>query len=186
MDFGTGDGSKAKAWRDIWGSGQGIGAIDAVRPAGDYVARLIARICRGEGGAAGDSRGSCSPACAITPHARSVDCRSWPKKRSRPASARPMAGRPSGRAGSAMRPVASTATAGFERASPSARPGRPRDRRPRRKMKPLRRSAGSEAFSSGKVWAIGQRRAAAVGDLDAGRRPWRWRGRGRSKAGKVM
>jgi len=41
MDFGTGDGSKAKAWRDIWGSGQGIGAIDAVLPAGDYVARLI-------------------------------------------------------------------------------------------------------------------------------------------------
>jgi nitronate monooxygenase len=52
MDFGAGDGSKAKAWRDIWGSGQGIGAIDAVRPAGDYVARLIgeyaaakARVC---------------------------------------------------------------------------------------------------------------------------------------------
>ena len=42
MDFGTGDGSKAKAWKDIWGSGQGIGAIDAVRPAGEYVARLIA------------------------------------------------------------------------------------------------------------------------------------------------
>ena len=41
MDFGTGDGSKAKAWRDIWGSGQGIGAIDCVLPAGDYVARLI-------------------------------------------------------------------------------------------------------------------------------------------------
>jgi len=42
MDFGTGDGSKAKAWRDIWGSGQGIGAIGEVLPAGDYVARLIA------------------------------------------------------------------------------------------------------------------------------------------------
>ncbi|HEV2816112.1 MAG TPA: nitronate monooxygenase family protein [Allosphingosinicella sp.] len=42
MDFGTGDGSKAKAWRDIWGSGQGIGAISEVLPAGDYVARLIA------------------------------------------------------------------------------------------------------------------------------------------------
>jgi nitronate monooxygenase len=41
MNFGTGDGSKAKAWRDIWGSGQGIGAIDAVLPAGDYIARLI-------------------------------------------------------------------------------------------------------------------------------------------------
>lgn len=42
MDFGTGDGAKAKAWRDIWGSGQGIGAISEVLPAGDYVARLIA------------------------------------------------------------------------------------------------------------------------------------------------
>ena len=41
MNFGTGDGSKAKAWKDIWGSGQGIGAIDAVLPAADYVARLI-------------------------------------------------------------------------------------------------------------------------------------------------
>jgi nitronate monooxygenase len=41
MDFGTGDGAKAKAWRDIWGSGQGIGAIDCVLPAADYVARLI-------------------------------------------------------------------------------------------------------------------------------------------------
>jgi nitronate monooxygenase len=40
MDFGTGDGSKAKAWRDIWGSGQGIGAVDKVRPAADYVAKL--------------------------------------------------------------------------------------------------------------------------------------------------
>jgi nitronate monooxygenase len=40
MDFGGGEGSK-KAWRDIWGSGQGIGAIDRVRPAADYVAELI-------------------------------------------------------------------------------------------------------------------------------------------------
>ncbi len=40
MNFGTGEGSKAKAWRDVWGSGQGIGAIDAVRPAGEYIARL--------------------------------------------------------------------------------------------------------------------------------------------------
>jgi len=30
----------AKAWRDIWGSGQGIGAVDTVQPAGDYIARL--------------------------------------------------------------------------------------------------------------------------------------------------
>ncbi|MDP1026259.1 nitronate monooxygenase family protein [Sphingomonas sp. KR1UV-12] len=30
MDFGTGNGSKAKAWRDIWGAGQGIGTVTAV------------------------------------------------------------------------------------------------------------------------------------------------------------
>ncbi|HEX8223072.1 MAG TPA: nitronate monooxygenase family protein [Allosphingosinicella sp.] len=40
MDFGGGDSAK-KAWRDIWGSGQGIGAIDRVRPAGEYVADLV-------------------------------------------------------------------------------------------------------------------------------------------------
>lgn len=40
MNFGGGEGSK-KAWRDVWGSGQGIGAIDKVQPAADYVAGLI-------------------------------------------------------------------------------------------------------------------------------------------------
>jgi nitronate monooxygenase len=30
----------AKAWRDIWGSGQGIGAVDKVQRAGDYIATL--------------------------------------------------------------------------------------------------------------------------------------------------
>jgi len=42
MDFGGGNGSKAKAWRDIWGSGQGIGAVDRVEPVADRVARLKA------------------------------------------------------------------------------------------------------------------------------------------------
>ncbi len=40
MDFGGGNGSKAKAWRDIWGSGQGIGAVDAVEPAAARIARM--------------------------------------------------------------------------------------------------------------------------------------------------
>ncbi|MBO9712224.1 nitronate monooxygenase family protein [Sphingomonas sp.] len=35
MNFGG-----AKAWKDIWGSGQGIGAVTEVQAAGDYVARL--------------------------------------------------------------------------------------------------------------------------------------------------
>ena len=37
MKFGSEGSSKAKAWRDIWGSGQGIGVIDRVRPAGEFI-----------------------------------------------------------------------------------------------------------------------------------------------------
>ncbi|WP_174284634.1 nitronate monooxygenase family protein [Sphingomonas bacterium] len=40
MDFGGGNGSKAKAWRDIWGSGQGIGSVDRVEPVAERVARM--------------------------------------------------------------------------------------------------------------------------------------------------
>jgi len=36
----TSGGSKPKAWRDIWGSGQGIGPVDKVTSAGELVARL--------------------------------------------------------------------------------------------------------------------------------------------------
>jgi nitronate monooxygenase len=38
MNFQSATG--AKAWRDIWGSGQGIGIVDRVTPAGELVARL--------------------------------------------------------------------------------------------------------------------------------------------------
>ncbi|MFQ3665545.1 MAG: nitronate monooxygenase family protein [Sphingomonadaceae bacterium] len=40
MNFGSGGNTEAKAWRDIWGSGQGIGAVKAVVPAAELVARL--------------------------------------------------------------------------------------------------------------------------------------------------
>ncbi|HYC02106.1 MAG TPA: nitronate monooxygenase family protein [Azospirillaceae bacterium] len=40
MNFGSGGNSAAKAWRDIWGCGQGIGAVKAVEGAGDMIARL--------------------------------------------------------------------------------------------------------------------------------------------------
>ncbi len=40
MSFGSGGNQEAKAWRDIWGSGQGIGAIDKVLPAGELIARF--------------------------------------------------------------------------------------------------------------------------------------------------
>jgi nitronate monooxygenase len=37
MKFGSEGSAKAKAWRDIWGSGQGIGVIDRVRPAAEFI-----------------------------------------------------------------------------------------------------------------------------------------------------
>lgn len=40
MDFGSGGNTDIKAWKDIWGSGQGIGAITAIEPVSVRVARL--------------------------------------------------------------------------------------------------------------------------------------------------
>ena len=40
MNFGSGGNTKAKAWKDIWGSGQGIGTVREVAPVEDMVARL--------------------------------------------------------------------------------------------------------------------------------------------------
>ena len=40
MNFGSGGTTKAKAWKDIWGSGQGIGAVKSVESSGDFIARL--------------------------------------------------------------------------------------------------------------------------------------------------
>ena len=40
MNFGSGGNTKSKAWRDIWGCGQGIGAVKEVPAAGELVARL--------------------------------------------------------------------------------------------------------------------------------------------------
>ncbi len=52
MNFGSGGSSDAKAWRDIWGCGQGIGAIHDLPSTAELVARLSeqfatakARIC---------------------------------------------------------------------------------------------------------------------------------------------
>lgn len=52
-EFGSRGSSKSKAWRDIWGSGQGIGAIDKVQPASAYIDRIeqdyvatLERLCR--------------------------------------------------------------------------------------------------------------------------------------------
>jgi nitronate monooxygenase len=40
MNFGSGGSENKKAWRDIWGCGQGIGAVSAVESTADVVARL--------------------------------------------------------------------------------------------------------------------------------------------------
>mgnify|MGYP002622490888 CR=1 FL=1 len=40
MDFGSGGGSKAKAWKDIWSAGQGVGSIHDVPSVAELVTRL--------------------------------------------------------------------------------------------------------------------------------------------------
>ncbi|KAB2919782.1 MAG: nitronate monooxygenase [Hyphomicrobiaceae bacterium] len=40
MDFGSGGNMKSKAWRDIWGAGQGVGSIGEVVSVEECVARL--------------------------------------------------------------------------------------------------------------------------------------------------
>lgn len=40
MNFGSGGNTEQKAWKDIWGCGQGIAAVKGVVPAGEVVARL--------------------------------------------------------------------------------------------------------------------------------------------------
>jgi nitronate monooxygenase len=40
MNFGSGGNSKAKAWRDIWGCGQGIGSVKHIPTAAEFIARL--------------------------------------------------------------------------------------------------------------------------------------------------
>lgn len=54
MNFGSGGNTDAKAWKDIWGSGQGVGAVKKVQSTGAYVSELQAqyevakqRLCRG-------------------------------------------------------------------------------------------------------------------------------------------
>ncbi|OYW48933.1 MAG: nitronate monooxygenase [Novosphingobium sp. 28-62-57] len=43
MNFGSGGNTGVKAWKDIWGSGQGIGAVSAVEPVAARVDRLEAQ-----------------------------------------------------------------------------------------------------------------------------------------------
>lgn len=41
MDFTQRDGSKAKAWKDIWSAGQGVNGIDSIQPLSQMINQLI-------------------------------------------------------------------------------------------------------------------------------------------------
>ncbi len=56
MDFGAGSLTAAKAWKDIWGSGQGIGAVKAVESVADRVARLRQQYADAQGELAARAR----------------------------------------------------------------------------------------------------------------------------------
>lgn len=46
MNFGSGGNTEAKAWKDIWGCGQGIGAVDQVSSVAERVAQFAAEYAR--------------------------------------------------------------------------------------------------------------------------------------------
>ena len=41
MDFGSGGNQDSKAWKDIWGCGQGISAVKSIGPAGAFIEQLM-------------------------------------------------------------------------------------------------------------------------------------------------
>ena len=49
MNFGSGGNSAAKAWKDIWGAGQGIGAVTAVESVADRVEVLVQEYAAAKG-----------------------------------------------------------------------------------------------------------------------------------------
>ncbi|MGL4286678.1 MAG: NAD(P)H-dependent flavin oxidoreductase [Phreatobacter sp.] len=56
MSFGSGGSSKSKAWRDIWGSGQGIGAVNGVESTGEFIGRLKREYAEAQAELAGATR----------------------------------------------------------------------------------------------------------------------------------
>ena len=57
MNFGSGGNTDKKAWKDIWGSGQGIGAVTAVESVADRVDRLEREYQAAKSALLGDSAG---------------------------------------------------------------------------------------------------------------------------------
>ncbi len=56
----------AKAWRDIWGSGQGIGAVRELKGAGEFVAELSAQYAAAKTALDAKTRGF-GPKAAVEP-----------------------------------------------------------------------------------------------------------------------
>lgn len=56
MNFANASQSDAKAWRDIWGAGQGVGNIDEILPTRDLVLRIEAEYDAARARIAGDRR----------------------------------------------------------------------------------------------------------------------------------
>ena len=53
MNFGSGGNTKAKAWKDIWGAGQGVGGVAAVEPVASVVGRLKREYAEAKAGLTG-------------------------------------------------------------------------------------------------------------------------------------
>ncbi|EMD82115.1 NAD(P)H-dependent flavin oxidoreductase [Pacificimonas flava] len=49
MNFASGGNQDKKAWKDIWGCGQGIGAVDRIQPAAELTQRLIREYAEARG-----------------------------------------------------------------------------------------------------------------------------------------
>ena len=56
MDFGSGGSAKSKAWKDIWGAGQGVGSVSKVQPAAGLVAQFAAEYEAARARLAGEPR----------------------------------------------------------------------------------------------------------------------------------
>jgi nitronate monooxygenase len=64
MNFGSGRDKEHKAWRDIWGAGQGLAAVKAVVPAAELVARLAREYAAARDALGAAARGPASAAAA--------------------------------------------------------------------------------------------------------------------------
>ena len=65
MNFDAGGSKAVKAWKDIWGCGQGIGAIDDIPAAAQRVSRLVAEYRAAKQALAGGQSGRSQPSTEV-------------------------------------------------------------------------------------------------------------------------